>query len=467
MENPSPLERVQNLWPQLIIPRNLAYRSVGEDVFCWRLGTGIEDRFAIVGGVGVDAFAAIEKQAGLDRLLDAVTERYGVSLDEVVDGLEQFLLAAIAAGLFAKCGPTHQAVTAHALPVGTGEEPSEEDVLDTMFEKASAAAIPLKAILELTHQCNNRCQHCYLGLSIGVPPRPAMSTSRQIELMEEMAAAGVLELVLSGGEPMLHPEFARLLQRASELHFAIGLLTNGTRLDKDMVELLASVPLDHVRVPIYGLEEYHNRFVRNAHAFQQTWQGILALYARGVPVSATSTLTHENSHDLLEIKWRLDEVGVPFHVGPLVYSTIQHDETPTRHRATHDQLRAMVTGLDIKMRRSRCTAGVSRFRISPDGYLHPCEMLSDICFGNLEQDSFEAVLQSPVRQQWIGRFRSYMQAKDDSGCHECSARPHCVDCVGLSYLESGSFSSRCQQACQFAHTLAYFEECNAMFAELT
>ena len=461
----SDFTRVESLWTRLSIPRNLAYRLVGDEVFCCRLGPGIEDRYAMVGGIGVDVFAALEKRVALSSFTDSVIARYGVAPDELLAGLEQFLMSGLGAGLFADCHPEDKMLNPEPPFVAADEELTEDDVLDAMYAKASTAAIPLKVFFELTHQCNHRCQHCYLGLAAGVPPRPALPTSRQLELLEELAAAGVLELILTGGEPTLHPDFPRILERAADLHFAIGLLTNGTRLGDEMLDRLTAVPLDHIRIPLYGLEEYHNRFVQNRHAFQEIWKGVLALAGRGAPVTITSTLMSDNGPDLLQLKRRLDELDIPFRVSSVVYPTIDRDETPIQYRATGDQFRDLIVELDIQLRRSRCTAGQSRFRISPDGYLHPCEMLSVINFGNLASESFEKVLQSPVRQEWLPQFQSYLTAKDASGCGNCLARPYCPDCVGLSFLESASFSGRCRQACQFAHTFAYVHEQDNLFAE--
>lgn len=460
--------KVGQAWSHLKIADNLAYRFVGDEVFCWRTGANVENRFAIVGGLGVEVFSSVERRAAFDAFRDEILARFDVSPDEFDSGLEEFLVSAVAAGLFTEESPNGATSLSLRSPVSNGGEPevSEADVLDTMFEKASAQVLPLKVFFELTHHCNHHCQHCYLGFGVGVPGTSALSTSRQLELLDEMAQAGVLELILTGGEPTLHRAFTKILQRAHELHFAVELLTNGTRLDEELVELLASVSLVEVRVPIYGLEAYHNRFVRNARSFKRTWKGIVALHTHGVPVTVTSTLMSDNADQLLEIKRRLDSLGIRFQVSPLVYPTIQRNAAPTQYRATREQFRAMTPQLGITLRRSRCTAGVSRFRIGPDGSLHPCEMLSTIELGNLAHHSFETVLRSPERQEWIARFRSYLETKDRAGCRECRVRSYCVDCVGLSYLESTTFDGRCQEACQLAHAIAYIDQRDQMVAAL-
>ncbi len=453
-------ESIESLWPYLTIPRNLAYRSIGEEVFCWLLGPHIRERYSIVGGIGTNVFLAIEKRTPFARFIDDVTKHYKVETYELVDDLEQFLPSMVDAGILVDQRRDSKVGVSSSLEVLGAEQDASRDVLDLMFERASVAAHPLKVFLEMTNQCTHRCKHCYLGLGtdtkVTEADRQLLSTSRLSELLHELAEEGVLDLVLTGGEPTLHPNFAEILQRAVELRFAVTVLTNGSLLDENLVELLASVPLFQVRIPIYGLEEYHNRFVGNARSFERVWWGIQALQARGVNVVPTSILMDDNGEDLIELKGKLCALGLPFEVSPLIFPTVFQDGMPIKYRASDAQLRAMMPKLGIRLRRSRCNAGVSRFRITPDGDLKLCEMIPH-SFGNLQDDSLKTILNSPSRQEWLAQFPLLVEAKENN-CEGCSIQKYCVNCIGLSYLESSSFTRRSQESCRLAHITALVEK---------
>ncbi|MGH7837702.1 MAG: radical SAM protein, partial [Candidatus Binataceae bacterium] len=89
--------------------------------------------------------------------------------------------------------------------------------------KAVALGVPLAAHLDLTYRCNERCIHCYLDHD----DHGELSFAEIDRLLGEMAAAGVLRLTLSGGEPLLRTDFFAIVRRARELAFSVKLKSNG------------------------------------------------------------------------------------------------------------------------------------------------------------------------------------------------------------------------------------------------
>ncbi|HLA37100.1 MAG TPA: radical SAM protein, partial [Candidatus Brocadiales bacterium] len=84
---------------------------------------------------------------------------------------------------------------------------------------------PLIVWIELTRKCNLRCRHCYVGA--GEPLEGELSTEELCLLLEDLKGMKALSLVITGGEPTLHKDFAHILRYACELGFVIGVATNG------------------------------------------------------------------------------------------------------------------------------------------------------------------------------------------------------------------------------------------------
>ena len=82
----------------------------------------------------------------------------------------------------------------------------------------------MSVLLELTYACNLDCTFCYNDLSVG---GQRLSLAQYHELLDDLASLGVLNLSLTGGEPLAHPRFFEIAGHAKSLGFVIRLKTNG------------------------------------------------------------------------------------------------------------------------------------------------------------------------------------------------------------------------------------------------
>jgi hypothetical protein len=94
---------------------------------------------------------------------------------------------------------------------------------------------------EVTHRCNERCQHCYLDV---LPPQrqPAgeLTTAEGLALLDQMAALGVLYLSLSGGEIFVRRDWRELVAAAHARRFVLRIFTNGLAITPAVAAQLAN-----------------------------------------------------------------------------------------------------------------------------------------------------------------------------------------------------------------------------------
>ncbi len=120
----------------------------------------------------------------------------------------------------------------------------------------------------------------------------------------DLKAAGVPALILSGGEPLLRPDFFEIAQRAKELGFHVSLSSNGTLIDEPMADRIAAFGFDYVGISLDGLKATHDKFRRLDGAFDLSLAGVRLLHARGIKVGLRYTMTALNGQDfpaLLEL----------------------------------------------------------------------------------------------------------------------------------------------------------------------
>ena len=121
-------------------------------------------------------------------------------------------------------------------------------------------------IWNLIRRCNLACQHCY-SISADIDFPGELSTPDIYRTMDDLKSFGVPVLILSGGEPLLHPDVFAISKRAKSMGFYVGLSTNGTMIDDAMLPKVAAIGYDYVGISLDGIEATHDRFRRKAGAY--------------------------------------------------------------------------------------------------------------------------------------------------------------------------------------------------------
>ncbi|MEP7180745.1 MAG: heme d1 biosynthesis radical SAM protein NirJ [Betaproteobacteria bacterium] len=152
-------------------------------------------------------------------------------------------------------------------------------------------------IWNLVRRCNLACQHCY-SISADIDFPGELTTAEVFRTMDDLKSFHVPVLILSGGEPLLRPDFFDIAHRAKALGFYVGLSTNGTLIDAAMLPRIAAVGFDYVGISLDGIEATHDRFRRKAGAFAASLAGLRLCRDAGIKVGLRFTLTQDNAHDL-------------------------------------------------------------------------------------------------------------------------------------------------------------------------
>ena len=123
-----------------------------------------------------------------------------------------------------------------------------------MLQHAFAAQSPINGTLELLPLCNMNCDMCYIRLDRAqVKAGGGLHTADEwISLGQEMAKAGVLFLLLTGGEPLLFPDFRKLYTELKKMGIILTINTNGTLLDEDWADFFAAHKPRRINITLYG-----------------------------------------------------------------------------------------------------------------------------------------------------------------------------------------------------------------------
>ncbi len=208
---------------------------------------------------------------------------------------------------------------------------------------ARPAAAPGPVVIwNLVRRCNLTCKHCY-ALSADHDYPGELSTAEVFGVMDDLKAARVPVLILSGGEPLLRPDLFEIAERARMMGFYVGLSSNGTLIDGSTAERIAQARFDYVGISLDGIGAVHDRFRRLEGAFDRSLAGIRALHARGVKVGLRYTMTMLNAGELPALLQLMHGEGAH----KFYFSHLNYAGRGNIHRAKDAQFTATRAALDL------------------------------------------------------------------------------------------------------------------------
>ncbi|MEI6986030.1 MAG: heme d1 biosynthesis radical SAM protein NirJ [Rhodospirillaceae bacterium] len=152
-------------------------------------------------------------------------------------------------------------------------------------------------IWNLLRRCNLSCSFCY-SVSTDADYPGELATLEILSGLDELRRFGVSTLVLSGGEPLLHPDLFEIAGHAKAAGFFVSLSTNGTLIDEAVATRIGVVGFDHVGISLDGLPETHDRLRGRAGAFDCSLRGLRLCRDVGLKVGVRFTLTSDNHAEL-------------------------------------------------------------------------------------------------------------------------------------------------------------------------
>ncbi|MCR5251916.1 MAG: radical SAM protein [Lachnospiraceae bacterium] len=156
--------------------------------------------------------------------------------------------------------------------------------------------------LELTLKCNEHCFHCGSGCAADLPHGLPLEDYKKLlrEVKEEFGNR--LLIAVTGGEPLLYPDFFPLVEYIHELGFPWGMTSNATLITKDVARHLKEAGMYSISLSIDGLEETHDRYRGLKGAYRKGMEGMQNLIDEDeFVVMVTTVVNHENIKELDEL----------------------------------------------------------------------------------------------------------------------------------------------------------------------
>ncbi len=340
---------------------------------------------------------------------------------------------------------------------------------------------PISFDIEITARCNNNCRHCYINL----PVDDAEAKSRELSLAEiESIADQAIELgslwcLISGGEPLLRPDFPDIYTALRRKGLLVSIFTNATIISPQHIRLFQQAPPRDLEVTVYGVtEETYECVTRTPGSFRNFMRGLDRLSEAGIPMRLKAMAMKSNAHELEKIAaFCRQRTKDYFRFDPQLHLRYDRDsqrnegirserlspeEIVALEQSDTERMQGLQRNCDKLLNAPvppaeyqavfRCAAGGSSFNVGYDGMFR-------ICASMVAPETTYDLRQGTLAEAWrdfvpsVRAIRSERQAFLD-GCHKCPLAQLCYWCPAHGYLESGELDGDTPYFCAVAHARA-------------
>ena len=324
--------------------------------------------------------------------------------------------------------------------------------------RARREGLPLSGTLELTPLCNFRCRMCYVRVD-ALPEGTRLRTAEEwLDLARQAAERGMYSVTLTGGEPLTHPEFAKIYRGLNEMGLLISVLSNGSLIDEHIVGLFRRIPPAHMRFTLYGASnETYERLCGVSDGFDRVMRNLRMLKEAGVDFTLSITETKLNIDDYNQVHQIAEEFGTSLIVGSSLVPAVRGAVSsaldlevdapiiPESETCPEVQLRTFPSRAECGPF-AACGSYRTSFWLDWDGRMNMCSFMSK-----------NSVLPFEIgfSRAWDNLLVNLASLGNPAECKECSVGNNCHICPGLMEAETGSPELAPPRLCQRLREAVY------------
>ena len=211
-----------------------------------------------------------------------------------------------------------------------------------------------------------------------------LSTEDALRILHEMHAAGVMELVFTGGDPLARPDFLTIYEEAFRLGFLVAVFTNGTLFTPRILESWRQHPPQRVEISIHGItSNTFDRVTGIPGSWERCKAGVLQIQELNIPLVLKTVILSLNQSEILHIKKWAESLGpgVISRMDSSLRDDLSGDLHPKQFEVSVQDLDGIM-GQDPVLReawlaphnagKSKCAGGDTTFHIDAYGVMQRC-----------------------------------------------------------------------------------------------
>jgi radical SAM protein with 4Fe4S-binding SPASM domain len=196
-----------------------------------------------------------------------------------------------------------------SLPIAPSAAPSKRTLpLADQSRPIDQRWRPIYAVWETTLRCDLACRHC--GSRAGRSRPDELTTEEALDLVDQMADLGVLEVTIIGGEAYLRDDWTEIAKRIRARGMQCTMTTGGRGLTLERARAGKEAGLQSISVSIDGLEATHDALRGVRGSFHSAFEALANARAVGIPVSANTQIGRANLREIETLFPMLCDAGI-------------------------------------------------------------------------------------------------------------------------------------------------------------
>jgi radical SAM protein with 4Fe4S-binding SPASM domain len=326
--------------------------------------------------------------------------------------------------------------------------------------KTAQVRYPYSCCIEITPECNLRCVHCYVSHCKW--EEPVLRYQEWCHIIDQIVDEGCLWLLITGGEPLLHPDFLDIYKYAKKKGMFVSLFTNGTLITPEIADAFTEYQTRGVEITLYGAtKKTYEKVTGVAGSYERCIRGIELLLERKIPLSLKTVAITINKDEVMAMKEYALKLGLKFKWDPNIMPRLDHRMEPVKFRLTPEEIIKLELEFPERLDDWHkfctthwgpfseealylCGAGKQSCFIDPYGKLSLCVSARSQNY-DLRRGSFH--------DGWHKFFPEILnqKASPENKCQKCELSALCGRCASWAEMETGDPNGVVEWLCNLAH----------------
>lgn len=340
--------------------------------------------------------------------------------------------------------------------------------------------IPLGGYIDLTYRCNLNCRHCWIRIPANsYEGDKELSFDEIREILDEAKSMGCRNWYISGGEPMLRPDFPEIFEYIINQAGLYSLNTNGTLITPEIARLMKRK--GQKWIALYGAtHEVYDHITRVPGSFEAAMRGFKLLKEAGAGFMVQIVPMKDNYHQYQDMVKLAESLSPHWRVG-ITWLYLSASGDPVKNKEIKAQRLNPRTVVDLMQPGpsfkesfdtdiepcsylasgnqkpfAACINAKREFYIDPYGQMTFCGFMKDPSFlYDIRKESF--------REGWE-RFipaladKITIKSKPNKSCLSCELKEECTQCPVYSYLEHRNYHTPVTYLCKIEKEIKRYQK---------
>lgn len=326
---------------------------------------------------------------------------------------------------------------------------------------------------QITPLCNLKCKMCYARMDVNevcALNKHIMSFDEWKYFFDSVYEMGCFNITFTGGECTIHPEFIKMYSYAYDKGFDIAIMTNGTNVSEELLNVWKNRPPKAISMTLYGASaETYEKLCGNRDAYFKAYENIEKFITNKFVLMLKYTVVKDNYHDLEFVRMYCERKQLPLAVTSLLLQFNQCDMRKIEQEHIEDtdiqrtvikegtksyfvrniekekvfnvfysKINEVLNKRNKKQRGIPCSAGINVCHISWDGKMTPC-----VSFNAFSRDPRETDFRRcwDALRDWADRVPRLKE------CSACVHQLRCPSCLSFHYNDTHEFGVPSRRLC--------------------